>query len=156
MARVYFPIWFFPFRQMAKPFLLRNKQTKVFLLGNRDQAWKIPAPRWKFYLVTCNCKSISELRTEAPGEIQLWPLPGTPAIMKYWGVGAGAFPPSVLPAWQLPAQTCSRRYHLFCVFCCSSLRSVQSCLIFGESSIKLQRAFASEALVPRECSVILY
>lgn len=149
-----FSLWFFPFTEMA--ILLRNKQTKLFLLGNRDQTWKISAPRWKFDLVTCNCKSISELRTEAPGELQLWLLPGAPAITKYLDVGVGAFPPSFLPAWQLPAQTCSWRNHLFCIFCCIFLSSVQSCLISGESFIKLQRAFATEAHVPGEHSVILY
>lgn len=121
-----------------------NKQN--YFLGNEDQTWKIPAPRWKFDLVPCNCKTISELRTEARGELQLWLLSEAPAIMKYLDVELGAFPPSFLSVWQFPAQTCSWRNQLFCIFHYSFLSSVQSCLISGESFTELQRAVPQNPL----------
>lgn len=139
MSRVCFSSDSFHSQKWLNYFYLEiNKQNYFF--GNEDQTWKIPIPRWKFDLVTCNCKSISELRTEAPGELQLWLLPGTPAIMEYLDVELGAFPPSFLPAWQLPAQICSWRNQLFWIFHCSFLCSVPSCLISGESFTELQRA----------------
>lgn len=100
------PVSFLPFSEMAKPFLLRNEQNCF--------QWEAEVNPGKYQLrgeslawLLVNAKISLDLRTEAPGQLQLQLLPNTSAIMKYLDVELGTFPPSFLLPCQLPAQTCT-------------------------------------------------